>query len=174
MNNQELFVIRDSSNINVLDEDLYSYENAVFTLTPVVRERASNKLFQKIEQFIDSAPAIQKAADNVKNKTEYIPLISDEMKKLLQEGKAEIIPCKNNTDAFFLQIRSTVKGLMVHGKEYGRHKKIKDIPLSSKATPTDIVGAAQCLSMQSQLNQISDDRRQILSASQSNQKRKKR
>ncbi|MBT9132764.1 MAG: hypothetical protein DDT33_01293 [Firmicutes bacterium] len=72
--NGQLLVIRDSSALDVLDESLYSYENAVFTLTPVMQEKASYGLFNKIERFIYSVPAMQKAADSVKSKTEYIPL----------------------------------------------------------------------------------------------------
>lgn len=106
-----------------------------------------------------------------KSKTEYIPrldLLSDEIKKLLQEGKVEIIPCKDSADAFFLQIRSTIKGLVVNGKEYGKNRKLKDIPLSSKAVPADITGAMQCLSMQNQLNQIANGLKEISEACELN------
>ena len=159
MNEQQFLVIKDVSNIDVLDENLYCYENAVFTLTPAIRKRTSDNLLRKVEQFMDSVPAIQKAADNMQSKSEYIPrhdLLSDEIKKFLQEGKVEIIPCKNTSNDFYLQIRSTVKGLTVNGKEYGKNIKIKDIPLSTKTIPTDITGAMQCLSMQNQLNQITN------------------
>jgi len=44
----------------------------------------------------------------------------------------------------------------VNGKEYGKNIKIKDIPLSTKTIPKDITGAMQCLSMQNQLNQITN------------------
>jgi hypothetical protein len=171
MEEQQFIVIKDSSNIDVLDENLYSYENTVFALTPAMQKRTSDNLLETIQKFIDSFPAIQKAVDNVKSKTEYIPrldLLSDEIKSLLQEGKVELIPCKKFSDATYLQIRSTIKGLVVNGKEYGKNIKIKDIPLSTNTVPTDIVGAMQCLSMQGQLNQIADGLKEISKACELN------
>ena len=64
----------------------------------------------------------------MKMKTEYIPKfdsISEDMKQALHNGTAEMIPCKDSTDSFFLQIRTTVKGLIINGKEYGKNKKIR-------------------------------------------------
>jgi hypothetical protein len=159
MDEQQFLLIKDTSNIDVLDENLYSYDNAVFTFMSAVQKRTSDNLLRRVEQFIESVPAIKKAVDNIQSKSEFIPrldLLSDEIKKFLQEGKVEIIPCKNTSDAFYLQIRSTIKGLIVNGKEYGKNIKIKDIPLSTKTIPTDITGAMQCLSMQNQLNQITN------------------
>jgi len=154
---QNFIVLGDALDIDVLDENLYCYENAVFTLTSSIQKRASDNLLRKVERFIDSVPAMQKAADNVKSKTEYIPrldLLSDEIKRLMQEGSVQLIPCKDNSDAYYLHLRSIVKDLIVNGKKYGKNIKIKDIPLSTKTVPADIVGAMQCLSMQSQLAQI--------------------
>ncbi|MCB2361602.1 hypothetical protein [Clostridium estertheticum] len=171
MDEQQFLVIKDVSDIDVLDENLYSYENVVFTLTPAIQKRTSGNLLRKVEQFIDSVPAIQKAADNMQSKSEYIPrfdALSDEIKKFLQEGKVEMIPCKNTLDAFYLQIRSTVKELIVNGKEYGKNIKIKDIPLTTKTIPTDITGAMQCLSMQNQLNQIANGLKEISEACEFN------
>jgi len=82
----------------------------------------------------------------------------------MQNGTAEIIPCKDSTDAFFLQIRATVKGLMINGKEYSKNRKIKDIPLGTKTIPADVAGAMQCLSMQNQLNQIANGLKEISEA----------
>ena len=94
MDEQQFLVVKDSSNIDVLDENLYCYESAVFTLTPAIQNRASLSLLRKVKQFIDSVPAAQKANDYVQSKTEYIPrldLIPEEIKQALQNGTAEII-----------------------------------------------------------------------------------
>lgn len=171
MDEQQFIVIKDSSNIDVLDENLYCYESAVFTLTPAIQNRTSESLLKKVNQFIDSAPAVLKAKDCVESKTEFIPrfdLISDEIKQALQNGTAEMIPCKNSTQEFFLQIRSTSKGLIIGDKEYGINRKIKDIPLSTKTIPVDVVGAMQCLSMQNQLNQIANGLKEISDACEFN------
>jgi type I restriction enzyme M protein len=171
MDEQQFFVTKDLFNIDLLDENLYSYDSAVFALTPAIQNRTSNSLLRKIEQFIDSVPAIQKAVDNIQSKTEYIPrfdLIPEEIKQALKNGAAEIIPCKDSSDAYFLQIRTTVKGFVLNGKEYGMHKKIKEIPLSAKSIPTDVNGAMQCLSMQSQLNQITNGLKKISEACELN------
>lgn len=171
LDEQQFLVINDSMNIDVLDENLYSYDSVVFSLTPAIRKRASEGLFRKIKEFTDSVPAVGKAADTVKDKVEYIPrldLISDEIKQALQNGSAELIPCKNDSGAFFLQIRTTVKGLVLNGKEYGINRKIKDIPLGTKTVPADVTGAMQCLSMQNQLNQIANGLREISEACEFN------
>jgi len=171
MDEQKFLVIKDSSNIDVLDENLYCYDSAVFELTPAIQNRTSESLFRKVEQFIDSVPAAQKAKDYVQSKTEYITrldLIPEEIKQALQNGTAEIIPCKDSADAFFLQIRATVEGLMINGKEYGKNRKIKDIPLSTKTIPADVAGAMQCLSMQNQLNQIANGLKEISEACEFN------
>jgi hypothetical protein len=171
MDEQQFLVIKDVSNIDVLDENLYCYESAVFTLTPAIQNRTSENLLEKVKQFIDSVPAAQKAKDYVQRKTEYIPrldLIPEEIKRALQNGTAEIIPCKDFSDAFFLQIRTTVKGLIINGKEYGKNIKIKDIPLGAKKVPADVAGAMQCLSMQNQLNQIANGLKEISEACEFN------
>lgn len=171
MDEQQFLVIKDSSNIDVLDENLYCYDSTVFALTPAVQNNASDGLLRKVKQFAESAPATQKAKDYLQNKTEYIPrldLIPEEIKQALQNGTAEIIPCKDSTDAFFLQIRATVKGLVINGKEYGKNRKIKDIPLGTKNVPADVAGAMQCLSMQNQLNQIANGLREISEACEFN------
>lgn len=171
MDDLQFLEIRETSEIDLLDENLYSYDSAVFELTPAIYNRTSENLLSKIEQFIDSVPALQNVAEDLKSKTEYIPrldLLSDEIKQALQNGTAEMIPCKDASDAFYLQIRTTVKGLIVNGKEYGMHKKLKDIPLGTKQVPTDVVGAMQCLSMQNQLNQITDGLREISEACEYN------
>jgi hypothetical protein len=171
MDEQQFLVIKDVSNIDVLDENLYCYESSVFTLTPAIQNRASVSLLRKIKQFIDSVPAAQKAKDYVQSKTEYIPrldLMPEEIKQALQNGTAEIIPCKDSIDDFFLQIRATVKGLIINGKEYGKNKKIKDILLGTKTVPADVAGAMQCLSMQNQLNQIANGLKEISEACEFN------
>lgn len=117
-----------------------------------------------MNKFADSAPAAKKSLDYIKSKTEYTPrldLISEEIKAALQNGNAEMIPCKDASEVFYLQIRTTVKGLVINGKEYGKNRKIKDIPIGSKAIPADVSGAMQCLSMQNQLNQISNSLKEI-------------
>lgn len=164
MDEQQFLTIRDSSNIDVLDENLYCYDSVVFALTPTIRNKTSENLLRKVIQFVDSVPAAQKAKEDLQSKTEYIPrldLIPEEIKQALQNGMAEIIPCKDSTDAFFLQIRATVKGLVINGNEYGKNRKIKDIPLGTKTVPADVAGAMQCLSMQNQLNQIANGLREI-------------
>ena len=164
MEEQQFLVIKDMSSIDVLDENLYCYESTVFTLTPAIQNRTSESLLRKVKQFVDSVPAVQKAKDYGQSKTEYIPrldLISEEVNQALQNGTAEMIPCKNSADAFFLQIRATVKGLVINGKEYGMNRKINDIPLGAKNVPIDVAGAMQCLSMQKQLNQIANGLKEI-------------
>lgn len=171
MEEQQFLVIKDESNIDLLDENLYCYNSAVFSLMPAIQNRASESLLRKVKQFIDSVPFAQKAKDNVQNKTEYIPrldLISGEVEQALQNGTAEMIPCKKSADAFFLQIRATVKGLVINGKEYGKNKKIKDIPLGFKKVPADVTGAMQCLSLQNQLNQIANGLKEISEACEFN------
>jgi ADP-ribosylglycohydrolase len=168
---QPFLVIAGSTNIDVLDENLYCYDSAVFSLTPAIRRRASERLFTKIKEFADSAPAVAKSAEAVKDKIEYIPrldLIPEEIKQALQNGTAELIPCKRASGAVYLQIRTTIKGLVVEGKEYGINRRIKDIPLETNTVPTDVVGAMQCLSMQNQLNQIANGLREISEACEFN------
>jgi hypothetical protein len=171
MDEQQYLVIKDSSNIDVLDENLYCYDSAVFALTPAIQNRTSESLLRKVKQFIDSVPAAQKSRDYLHSKTEYIPrfdLIPEEIKQALQSGTAEIIPCNDSTEASYLQIRTTVKGLMINGKEYGKNKKIKDIPLGTKTIPADVAGAMQCLSMQNQLNQVANGLKEISEACEFN------
>lgn len=171
MDEERFLVNIGRSNIDVLDENLYSYDSAVFSLSLAIQNKTSESLFSKVNQFVDSVPAVQKSINYVKRKTEYIPrldLIPEEIKHALQDGTAEIIPCKDSAEAFYLQIRTTVKGLMINGKEYGMNKKIKDIPLGTKTIPTDVAGAMQCLSMQRQLNQISNGIREISEACEMN------
>lgn len=168
---EQFLVIKNASNIDVLDDNLYSYDSSVFSLSPIIQNRTSENMLSKVKQFIDSVPAVQKSIDYVQSKTDYIPrldLISDEIKQALQNGTAEIIPCKDSAEAIYLQIRTTVKGLIINGKEYGKNKKIRDIPLGSKTIPTDVAGAIQCLSMQNQLNQLSNGLKEISEACEVN------
>ncbi|MDD4495266.1 MAG: ADP-ribosylglycohydrolase family protein [Eubacteriales bacterium] len=168
---QQFLVVKDSSRIDVLDENLYSYDSIVFALTPAVQHRTSEGLINKVKQFVDSVPAAQKAKDYVRSKTEYTPrldLIPDEIQQALQNGTAEIIPCKDSANAFYLQIRTTIKGLVINGKEYGKNRKIKDIPIGTKQVPTDVAGAMQCLALQNQLNQIANGLREISEACEFN------
>lgn len=164
MDEQQFLIITDQSSIDVLDENLYCYDSAIFTITPAIQKGTSEGLLNLVEQFIESIPAVQKSIEYARSKTEYIPrhdLISEEIKKALQDGLAEIVPCKDSTDAFYLQIRTTVKDVFINGKTYGKAKKIKDIPLSTKTIPADITGAMQCISMQKQLNQIANGLKEI-------------
>lgn len=168
---QQFLVLKDSSGIDVLDENLYCYDSTVFALTPAVQRRTSEGLINKVKQFVDSVPAAQKAKDYVRNKTEYTPrfdLIPDEIQQALQNGTAEIIPCKDSSNAFYLQIRATIKGLVINGKEYGKNRKLKDIPIGTKQVPTDVTGAMQCLALQNQLNQIANGLREISEACEFN------
>ncbi len=169
---EERFLINiTKSNIDVLDENLYCYDSSVFSLSPAIQNRTSESLFSKVNKFMDLAPAAKKSLDYIKSKTEYTPrldLIPDEIKAALQNGNAEMIPCKDASEIFYLQIRTTVKGLVINGKEYGKNRKIKDIPIGSKAIPADVSGAMQCLSMQNQLNQISNSLKEISEACEMN------
>ena len=161
---QQFLALGNLSNIDVLDEGLYCYDSTVFTLTPAMQNRISDNLTRKIKQFINSIPAVPKAIDYLQSKAECIPrfdMIPEEIKRALQNGTAEVVPCKNSADAFFLQIRSTVKDLMINGRVYGKSRKIGDIPLDIRNIPVDIAGAIQCLSMQTQLNQICNGLREI-------------
>jgi len=171
MDEQQLLVIKDTSSIDVLDANLYSYENTVFTLIPSMQNVASERLFTKVKQFIDSAPAVKQAQEYVKDKIEYIPrldLIPEEVKQAVKNGLAELIPVKDVNNAFFLQIRTKVDGLVLNGKEYGKNRKIGDIALGTKTIPADVAGAMQCLSMQNQLNQITKGLKEISEACEFN------
>lgn len=169
---KDRFLINISKfNIDVLDENLYCYDSSVFSLSPAIQNRTSLSLFSKVNKFVDSAPAAKKSLDYIKRKTEYTPrldLIPEEIKAALHNGTAEIIPCKDSAEVFYLQIRTTVKGLVINGKEYGKNRKIKDIPIGSKTIPADVSGAMQCLSMQNQLNQISSSLKEISEACEMN------
>lgn len=150
---------------------MYCYDSSVFSLSLAIQNRTSESLFSKVNKFVDSAPAAKKSLDYIKSKIEYTPrrdLISEEIKAALQNGNAEMIPCKDASEVFYLQIRTTVKGLVINGKEYGKNRKIKDIPIGSKAIPADVSGAMQCLSMQNQLNQISNSLKEISEACEMN------
>lgn len=149
-----LLPIEISSCVDVLDERLYCYDSAVFSLTPAIQARTSNALIAKIEKFIDSAPSLQRVRESIKNKIEYVPIIPDDMKQALKNGTAELIPCKGSDDSFYMQIRTTIDGLIFNGKEYAANTKIKDIAIEAKSFPADLTGAMQCLSMQNQLNRI--------------------
>lgn len=168
---RQFIVINDSPSIDVLDESLYSYDSTVFALTPAVQHKASEGLINKVKQFVDSVPAALKAKDYVRSKTEYTPrfeLITGDIQQALQNGTAEVIPCKDSANAFYLQIRTTIKGLVINGKEYGKNRKIKDIPIGTKQVPTDVAGAMQCLALQNQLNQIANGLREISEACEFN------
>jgi hypothetical protein len=169
--NQQFLAVKDSFSIDVLNEELYSYDSAVFSLSPSVQSKTSEGLLGKINQFVNSIPAAEKAKEFIQDKVEYAPrldLIPDEIKQALKNGTAEMIPVKDSADAFYLQIRTTIKGLVVNGQEYGKNRKIKDIPLGTKTVPTDVAGAMQCLSMQNQLNQIANSLKEISKACEFN------
>ena len=155
---QSFLQIGNLTDIDILDEALYSYDSMALSITPIIQQQISKRLFRKVEQFVDSITAVGKAVDHLTEKTEYIPrmdLLSDEIKQALQKGLVEMTPCKTTDDgSFYLQIRTAVEGLTISGKEYGLHKKVKDIPLGSKIVPVDTWGAMQCLATQNQLNQI--------------------
>lgn len=150
----------DLLNIDVLNESLYSYDHAIFSLEPVIRKSSSDGLFGIIDEFINSAPAAMKAAEGFKDKQELFireDLIPKEIRQALADGFAEFVPCKGSSDSFYLQIRSAVKGLVVNGKEYGIHRKLKDVELGTRTVPADINGAMQCLAQQRQLNNIAEE-----------------
>ena len=153
--------IEISTFVDVLDEKLYCYDSAVFSLTPAIQERTSNALITRIERFVDSVPTLQRVRENIQNKTEYVPIIPDDMKQALKNGTAELIPCKGTDNSFYMQIRTTIGGLIFNGKEYAANTKIKDIAIEAKTFPVDITGAMQCLSMQNQLNKISAGLKEI-------------
>lgn len=167
----QLFTYRDLSSIDVLDESLYSYDRIVFGLTPAVQKRTSEGLVIKVKEFIDSAPAVAKAKEYVKTNIEYQPrydLLPEEIREALRNGTAEIIPFKGSENSVFLQIRTTISGLVINGKEYHKNRKIKDIALGVNRVPADVEGAMQCLAMQNQLNQISQGLREISEACEFN------
>lgn len=171
MTEQHFLVVRDSSDIDMLDENVYSYDTAVFTLTPAIQSRTSDKLIQKVIQFIESVPALEKAADYLQSKTEYIlrdDLLTDEIKALLKNGQAEIMQCRDDDNAFFLAVRAAVKDVVANGKAHNKGGLLQNIPLGTKTLPTDVVSAAQCLSMQAQLSQISERLKEISEACEFN------
>ena len=171
MKDNQFMLIKDLSESDVLDESLYCYDSFVFSLTPEIHSRVSESLMRKINQFVDSLPAIQKSMDDMKSKTEYVPrfdLIPEEIKEALKCGQAELIPCKGSDNAFYLQLRAKVEGLVINGKPHGMNRKIKDIPMGIETVPSDVIGAMQCLSMQKQLNQISDGLKEISQACEYN------
>jgi len=171
MEDQQFLVIRDTTSLDVLDENLYSYENVLYTLMPSMQDAASERLFTKVKRFVDSVPAMKQAQELVQDKIEYIPrldLIPDEIKQAVKSGLAELIPVKDVNNAFFLQIRTKVGGLIINGKEYGKNRKIGDIALGTKNIPADVVGAMQCLSMQNQLNQVTKGLKEISEACEFN------
>ncbi len=63
MKENQFMVVRDLSESDVLDESLYCYDSFVFSLTPEIHSRVSESLMRKINQFVDSLPAIQKSMD---------------------------------------------------------------------------------------------------------------
>jgi len=159
MGKNQLLVIKNNADIDVLDENLYNFDNNVFTVIPSISDNSSENLFRKIKQFIDSMPALQGAAEKLKSKIEYIPrfdLIPEDIKIAIRRGLAELIPVKDSSNNVYLQIRTTVKDLIFEGKQYAKNQKIKDILLSTKEVPIDVVGAMQCLSTQNQFNQLNN------------------
>lgn len=144
--------------LDVLDDNLYSYDNVVFNLTSSVKEKTVESLYDKILNYLDTVPALGKAADELKDKVEYTPrmdFLSAEVKKAIKEGLVEFVPAKKHDDSIYLQLRTKVKGLILDGKEYNVNRKVADVPLGKNIVPNDIHGAMQCLSMQNQLNDIS-------------------
>lgn len=159
MDKNQVLIIKNSSDIDVLDESIYNFDNEVFTIVPSITEKSTESLFRKIKQYIDSMPALQKAVEDLESKIEYIPrfdLIPEEIQSAIKKGLAEIIPCKDSSNQIYLQIRTTAKDLVFDGKKYAKNRKIKDILLSTKEVPVDVVGAMHCLSTQSQFNQINN------------------
>ena len=95
---QSFLQIGNLTDIDILDEALYSYDSVALSITPIIQQQISKRLFRKVEQFVDSIPAVGKAVDHLTEKTEYIPrmdLLSDEIKQALQKGLVEMTPCKN-------------------------------------------------------------------------------
>ncbi len=89
MTEHQFLIIKETTDIDVLNSDLYSYDSTVFSLTPTLQKRTSDSLIRRVERFVESIPALNKAADSVKAKVEYTPrldLISDEIKQALKDG----------------------------------------------------------------------------------------
>lgn len=157
MDDNRFIAIKEMSELDVLDECLYNFDNEIFTIVPSIQKETSDSLYLKIKEFFDSLPAVQKAMDNVQEKTEYIPrfdLLSDEIKQALKNGTVEMIPGKDTAENFLLQIRTTVKDLVINGTVYGKNRKIKDVFLNTQNIPKDVSGAMQCLATQNQFNQL--------------------
>jgi hypothetical protein len=95
-------------------------------------------------------------------------LLPEEIRQALENGTAEFVPYKKVSGAIWLDIRTTVKDLVINGKEYRINQKIKEVPLGAKTVPADVAGAMQCLSMQNQLNQIATGLREISEACEFN------
>lgn len=147
-----------SNDIDILDDSLYSFDNVIFYITPAIKDKVFEGSTEKIDNLLKSIPSLNKAWDYLRLKTKYIPAfdsISDEIKGLMKEGKAEMIPCKKAGGKVYLQIRTAVEDLIIDGKQYGINRKITDIPLRIETVLGDLSSALQCLSLQNQLNQIS-------------------
>lgn len=145
------------SELDVLDERLYDYGQVGFLLEDGMTQRTSNRAYEKIERFFASIPAVSEAAEKVQKRTELFArfdLLPDELKNAIKNGSAELIRRKGDSGTFYMQIRSTVDDLVIDGKKYGKHRKLKDIPMGTKVVPEDINGAMRCLAQQYQLNSI--------------------
>ncbi len=159
------------SELDVLDERLYDYGQVGFLLEDGMTQKASNHLYEKVEGFLASVPALSEATEKIQKRTEIFArddLLSDEIKNAIRNGHAELIRRKGDSGAFYMQIRSTIDDLVIGGKKYGKHRKLKDIPMGTKEVPEDINGAMKCLAQQDQLNSITRSIEELTEACENN------
>lgn len=145
---------------SLFDESLYSYDLVAFRLDEEVTQKAADSLLDKIADFLEKVTTRAAAGEGLRRKKEiYVreDLLPDEIKKGLRDGTLEIVQGKNESNAFFMQIRTAVKGVVIGDKEYGLHRKVKDVLVGEREVPADVMGSIQCLAQQRKLDSIARD-----------------
>lgn len=164
MGKTRFLTINNPSQLDILDESIYSFDSIVFSDFSTLQSRNSNLLLTKIKQFLDSMPAIQKVSEDLQSKIEFIPrfdLIPMEAQSALKNGLAELLPCKDSDGSFYMQVRAVVDGLVIDGKEFAKNKIINIVPVSTQEIPINVYEAFMCLSTQRQFNQLTNGIREL-------------
>jgi hypothetical protein len=68
----QMLVITDTSDIDVLDGSLYSYDTAVFSLS-AIQHRTAETLLDRVTQFINSVPVLNQVKEKLTAKQDFVP-----------------------------------------------------------------------------------------------------
>lgn len=159
MKKDEIIVIDNLDEIDVLDDSLYSYENYIFSLTPYIEQNIRVNLFSKVISASNDIAKVVSAVEDLKVKENIklrLDLLSPDVVRAIKTGALEVINSRKGNNANYLQLKSVVDGLVLNGKEYGKNRKVADIPFSIEHTPKDAIGSMNTMLTHYQLNKITN------------------